>query len=255
MQVNLQLNYLPLNTGVYFYYDLNNKLLYIGKAKNIRKRITCFLRTKNNNKNNALITRIKYIKWILTKNEYEALILEIKLIKKLRPLFNISLKDDKEYPYICILKEKYPRIIVTKNIFNTSNYRICYGPYLYTKVAKIVLDFIKYIYPIRNCDLFLDDKHIISNNYNKCIQFYIKKCKAPCVGLQSEKDYMQNIYHIQNILSKDLTHILNIMYNNIGRVVNKLNFEYADILKKDIIILEQYINKLKKNPKSIIYIE
>lgn len=237
--LELQLQTLPELPGVYRYYDKDGTLLYVGKAKNLKKRVTSYF-TKNQMayRTRVMITRIHRIETTLANSEYDALLLENSLIKEHQPRFNIQLKDDKSYPYICIKNEDFPRIFMTrKKIPDGSEY---FGPYAKVKPAKILLDTLKNIYKIRSCNLNLNPTEIQKAKYKVCLEYHIKNCLAPCEGLESEQQYLQKIEDIRDILKGDFKtprkHLEKMMIEH----AEKLEFEKAHWAKIRLQALDDY---------------
>lgn len=237
--LELQLQTLPELPGVYRYYDKDGTLLYVGKAKNLKKRVTSYF-TKNQMayRTRVMITRIHTIETTLANSEYDALLLENSLIKEHQPRFNIQLKDDKSYPYICIKSEDFPRIFMTrKKIPDGSEY---FGPYAKVKPAKILLDTLKNIYKIRSCNLNLNPTEIQKAKYKVCLEYHIKNCLAPCEGLESEQQYLQKIEDIRDILKGDFKtprkHLEKMMIEH----AEKLEFEKAHWAKIRLQALDDY---------------
>lgn len=191
---------LPSNPGVYQYFDKEGKIIYIGKAKKLKKRVMSYFNkdTSLTGKVRVLVSRIADIKWIVVDTEYDALLLENNLIKEYQPRYNVLLKDDKSFPWICIKNEPFPRVFPTRNLVKDgSEY---FGPYASVKMMNTLLDLIRQLYPLRNCNLNLDQKHIKAGKYKVCLEYHIGNCLGPCVGLQSEEDYMENIRSIRSII-------------------------------------------------------
>lgn len=233
---------LPQSPGVYKYFDTNNSLIYIGKAKNIKKRVASYFTKKfDNSKTAALVSKISSIQFTLVETEMDAFLLENALIKKFQPKYNVDLKDDKTYSSICIKKERFPRLFYTRNrIKDGSEY---FGPYASGIAMHTVLDLIKTIYPLRNCNLNLSEKYIKANKYKTCLEYDIGNCKAPCVAYQSEDDYNINMQQIKNILRGNLSEVKNHLKKLMQDSSSKLNFEQAEIYKKKLLALQNYQSK------------
>ena len=188
-ELELQLKTLPNEPGVYQYYDKEGVILYVGKAKNLKKRVASYF-TKNHEigKTKVLVKKIASVKHIVVNTESDALLLENSLIKKYQPRYNVMLKDDKTYPWICIKKEAFPRIFMTRNfIKDGSEY---FGPYTSVRTAKALLSLIKELYPLRTCAYDLAPKKLETGKYKVCLEYHIKNCAGPCEGLQNETDYL-----------------------------------------------------------------
>src|SRR4051794_28267343 len=198
---------LPSYPGIYKYYDSGNNLLYVGKAKNIRKRVSSYFnKTLSSYKTHELVKRISKIEFTIVNSEQDAFLLENSLIKQYQPLFNINLKDDKTYPYIVIKNEPFPRVFLTRQkIEDGSQY---FGPY--TSVGKVreLLDFIKQTIPLRTCPLNLTQRNIEKGKFKVCLEYHLGNCKGPCEAFQSEEDYNENIRQIKNILKGNLGEVV-----------------------------------------------
>ena len=196
---------LPAAAGVYLYFDNNDVVIYVGKAKNIKKRVSSYFSNKHTDiKTRRLIDSIIDIKYFIVSTESDALLLENNLIKKHKPRYNVMLKDDKTYPWICVKNEPFPRVFLTRKIVNDgSDY---FGPYTSNRLIRIILDFIKSLYPLRTCRFNLSDQNIIAKKFKVCLDYHIGTCLGPCEGLQESLNYDSNIAHIKNIL--------NIKYND-----------------------------------------
>ena len=238
-QLELQLKTLPHSPGVYQYYDKDDVILYVGKAKNLKKRVASYF-TKNHEygKTKVLVKKIASVKHIVVDTESDALLLENSLIKKYQPRYNVMLKDDKTYPWICIKKEPFPRVFMTRNfIKDGSEY---FGPYTSVKTAKALLSLIKELYPLRTCAYDLSQKNIANNKYKVCLEYHIKNCAGPCEGLQAEGDYLEDVKAIRNIIKgnfKESLHRFNKLMNDFA---TNLEFEEAQKIKEKIDLLANY---------------
>lgn len=234
---------LPNSPGVYKYFDKDGLLIYIGKAKNLKKRVSSYF-TKNhyeNKKTAVMVSRICQIQFMLVDSEVDALLLENALIKKHQPKFNISLKDDKTYPFICIKNEPFPRVFYTRNqIKDGSDY---FGPYANGTMMHVVLDLIKNLYPIRNCALNLTASNIAQQKFKACLEFQIGNCKAPCIANQTEYDYNKSIKEIKNILKGNLSGANAHLKQQMLEAATELKYEQAAEYKKKLQLLEQYQSK------------
>ena len=240
--VNL-ISRLPDSPGIYKYYDKEKNLIYIGKAKSLKKRVSSYFNKQQyeNRKTAVMVSKIADIQFTLVETEIDALLLENSLIKKYQPKFNINLKDDKTYPFICIKKEKFPRIFYTRNhIKDGSEY---FGPYANGTMMHAILDTIKALYPLRTCNLSLTEANIKSNKFKTCLEFDIGNCKAPCVGLVSEDEYYQNIKQIKNILRGNLAEVNQHLKKHMNEAAENLKFEQAAQYKKKLDVLDNYQNK------------
>lgn len=230
---------LPHKPGVYQYYDKNEKILYVGKAKDLKKRVSSyFTKTHDSAKTHLLVKKIHDIKHIVVDTETDALLLENSLIKKYQPRYNILLKDDKTYPWICIKKEPFPRVFVTRNVIKDgSEY---FGPYAVTRSARALIDLIKSIYPIRTCSYDLSPKNIETSKYKVCLDYHIGNCKGPCEGLQTEADYLQDIAEVRNIIKGNYKSALEKFQVLMHRYAENLEFEQAQSIKEKIELLANY---------------
>lgn len=242
-QIKQIISSLPESPGIYKYFDKTGTLIYIGKAKNLKKRVSSYF-SKNhyeNRKTAVMVSKIEDIHFTLVETEIDALLLENSLIKKFQPKFNINLKDDKTYPFICIKKERFPRIFPTRNpIKDGSEY---FGPYASVGMMHTILDLIKALYPLRNCNLGLSEANIRSYKFKTCLEFDIGNCKGPCVALQEEEDYLNNIKLIRNILKGNLSEVLNHLKTGMNEAANEMKFEEAAFFKKKISMLTNYQSK------------
>ena len=239
MELEVQIKSLPVSPGVYLYYDRSDKLLYIGKAKNLKKRVASYF-TKNheNGKTRVLVKKIASIKHIVVETETDALLLENNLIKKYQPRYNVLLKDDKTYPWICIKKEAFPRVFLTRNLWKDgSEY---YGPYTSVKTVRALLSLIKELYPLRSCAYNLSSENIQSGKYKVCLEYHIKNCKGACEGLQSEQDYDQDVKEIRNIIKGHFGSSLKRFEKLMFDFAEKAEFEEAHKIKEKIEMLSNY---------------
>ena len=230
---------LPAYPGIYKYYDSGNQLLYVGKAKNIRKRVSSYFnKTLNSYKTHELVKRIRKIEFTIVNSEQDAFLLENSLIKQYQPLFNINLKDDKTYPYIVIKNEPFPRVFLTRQkIEDGSQY---FGPYTSVSKVKELLNFIKQTIPLRTCPLNLTERNIEKGKFKVCLEYHLGNCKGPCEGHQSEEDYDQNIGQIKNILKGKLGLVIQHFKNEMKQHAEALEFEKAEATRKKIQYLENY---------------
>jgi len=237
--IAIQIKTLPSDPGVYQYYDSSGKILYIGKAKNLKKRVSSYF-TKNHDRYRiaVLVKKIHEIKHIVVETESDALLLENNLIKKHQPRFNILLKDDKTYPWICIKNERFPRVFPTrKMIKDGSEY---FGPYTNFKTVNTLLDLIKGLYPLRTCTYDLSEKKITNGNYKVCLEYHLKNCKGPCEDLQKEEEYHENINAIRQVLKGNFKASLLSFRAQMKRHAAAMEFEEAQHMKEKIEVLENY---------------
>jgi len=230
---------IPLQPGVYQYYDRHNQLLYVGKAKSLRKRISSyFTRTYSSYKTHELVQRIHRIEFTLVNNEQDAFLLENNLIKQYRPVFNISLKDDKTYPYIVIKNEAFPRIFFTRKKINDGSLYL--GPYASVGKVRELVEFIRQQVPIRNCKLNLGAANIRKGKFKVCLEYHLGNCKGPCEGLQSEADYAEGLDRVKSILRGNLSPVIQELKKEMQEQVELMAFEKAALIKKKLDNLQEY---------------
>ena len=247
--LELQIQSLPDNPGVYQYFDKDDKILYVGKAKNLKKRVSSYF-TKNhdNYKTSVLVKKIVSIKHIVVATESDALLLENNLIKKLQPRYNILLKDDKSYPWICIINEPFSRIFPTRRI--TKDGSEYYGPYTNFKIVNTILEMIKELYPLRTCNYDLSYGNIKSEKYKVCLEYHIGNCKGPCEGLESLENYQKQVEAIRQILKGNFKDSLKEFKVQMKSFAEEMEFEAAQKVKEKIAVLENYQAKSTVlNPK------
>lgn len=232
---------LPNSAGVYQFFDKSDKIIYIGKAKNLRKRVLSYFSKNQTGKTKVLVNKINDLKHIVVKTEQDALLLENNLIKKYQPRYNILLKDDKTYPWICIKKEPFPRVFYTRNVVKDgSEY---FGPYTSVMMVRTLLDLIKQLFTIRTCKYNLNDKNIKNGKFKVCLDYHIGNCKAPCVGKQTKQDYNNDINAVRNILKGNLNSVNNYLKKLMSEYADNLEFEKAEIIKQKIKIIDKYQSK------------
>ena len=235
------LSVLPEKPGVYLYIDKDGEIIYVGKAKNLKKRVSSYFMKKLTGKTRILVSKVTDIKHIIVDSESDALLLENNLIKKHQPRYNVLLKDDKNFPWICIKNEPFPRIFSTRNVINDgSRY---YGPYTSMLMVKTILDLIRQIYPLRNCKYKLTEKNIQQEKFKLCLEYHLGNCKGPCEGLQTEDDYNKAITNIRNILKGNIQDVLSYLKKLMKQYSDFLKFEEARLIKEKIEILERYKSK------------
>ena len=240
---------LSTKPGVYQYYDSEGILLYVGKAKNLKKRVSSYFQKEHvNGKTRALVRRIADIKTIIVNSEFDALLLENNLIKKYQPRYNIMLRDDKTYPWICIRNERFPRVFMTRRVIKDgSEY---YGPYASVKMVQTVLDLINRLYPRRNCTFNLSEENIQKGKFKVCLEYHIGNCLGPCEDLQDEASYSQNIDAIRNIIKGDIHLVIRHLKDLMKQYAEQLAFEQAQQVKEKVELLEKYQAKSTVvNPK------
>lgn len=233
---------LPESPGIYQYLNEKGEIIYVGKAKNLKRRVSSYFNKEQQSvKTKVLVKQIHDIKYIVVENEQDALLLENSLIKKFQPRYNILLKDGKTYPWICIKNEFFPRVFKTRNLVKDgSKY---YGPYTYGPAIKTILELIEQIFPLRTCKLDLTSESIHRKNYKVCLQYHIKKCAGCCEGLQSREEYDENIKKIKSILKGEISEIEDELKKEMIDYAENLQFEKAQKVKEKLEILAQYKSK------------
>ena len=247
--LSVQLKTLPDNPGVYQYYDTKGNIIYVGKAKNLKKRVNSYF-TKNhdNHRTRLLVRNIVNIEHIVVESEMDALLLENNLIKKHKPRYNVLLKDDKTYPWICIKKERFPRIFATRKIIKDgSEY---FGPYTSMKTVRTLLDLIKGLYPLRTCNYDLSAEKIAADKYKVCLEYHLGNCLAPCVDKISAEDYDENIKAIRAIIKGNFKDSLQQFKHQMQKHAENMAFEEAQKIKEKLDVLQNYQAKSTiVNPK------
>ena len=247
--VTLQIATLPNAPGVYQYYDKEDKLLYVGKAINLKKRVASYFNKEHDNaRTRLLVKKISLIRHIVVATETDALLLENNLIKKYQPRYNVMLKDDKTYPWICIKNERFPRVFSTRRMIKDgSEY---FGPYTSMRTVHTLLDLIKGLYPLRNCNYDLSDEKIRAGKYKVCLEYHLGNCLGPCEDFYSEAEYNETIDAIRNILKGNFKESLHKFKGQMGALASELKFEDAQRIKEKIDILQNYQSKSTVvNPK------
>lgn len=247
--LEVQIKTLPSSPGVYQYYDKNGKILYVGKAKNLKKRVNSYFNKKHDSHRiGVMVKKIHDIKHIVVNSETDALLLENNLIKKYQPRFNVMLKDDKTYPWICIKNERFPRVFPTRRIIKDgSEY---YGPFTSFKTVNTLLDLIKGLYQLRTCNYDLAEEKIQQGKYKVCLEYHLGNCKGPCEGNQYEVEYNKNIEHIRQIVKGDFKDSLLKFREQMKMHAEAMEFEEAQKIKDKIDVLEKYQSKSTVvNPK------
>jgi excinuclease ABC subunit C len=247
--IELQIQTLPDNPGVYQYYDIEGKILYVGKAKNLKKRVSSYFNKLHDNaKTNVLVRKIVVIKHIVVSSEQDALLLENNLIKKLQPRYNVLLRDDKTYPWICIKKEPFSRIFSTRRMIKDgSEY---FGPYTNFKTVHTILDLIKELYPLRTCNYDLSESNINSEKYKVCLEYHIGNCKGPCEGLETLENYHKQVDAIRQILKGNFKDSMRDFKKMMLDLASEMKFEAAQKIKEKIEVLENYQSRSTiLNPK------
>jgi excinuclease ABC subunit C len=229
---------LPDKPGVYQFIDAAETILYVGKAKNLKKRVTSYFSKNQSGKTIALLMKTNNIRHIVVENESDALLLENNLIKKHQPRYNILLKDDKTFPWICIKKEPFPRVFSTRNTIKDGS--AYFGPYTSALMVKILIGLIRQLYKLRTCTHNLTDTNISAGRFKVCLEYHIGNCKAPCTGLQDEDDYNENIRQIKEILKGNISTVIDHLKVLMGKYSQEMHFEKAQIIKEKIEILSRF---------------
>lgn len=233
---------IPHKPGVYQYYDEEGVLIYIGKAKDLKNRVSSYFNNDNvNSKTKVLVRKIRDIKFTIVDTEIDAWLLENSLIKKHQPRYNVLLKDDKTYPSICIKKERFPRIFPTRTIVKDGSTYL--GPYASVRMMSTILELIKTLYPIRTCNLALSEENIQKGKFKVCLEYQIGNCKGPCQGFQSFESYEENIKEIKEILRGNISPVLQHLNTEMKDAAANMNFELANLVKEKIDTLENYQSK------------
>jgi len=229
---------LPSKPGIYQFIDSSGNIIYIGKAKNLRKRVHSYFSKNQTGKTEVLLRRSFDIRHIVVDNESDALLLENNLIKKFQPRYNILLKDDKTFPWICIKKEAFPRIFSTRNTIKDGS--VYFGPYTSGLMVKTLLEHIRQIYKLRTCSLNLSEENIASGKFRVCLEYHLGNCKAPCIGLQNQKEYEDNILEIREILKGNITSVIEQLKKQMRIYASEMRYEEAQSVKDKIEILSGF---------------
>lgn len=233
---------LPDNPGIYQYLNAEGTIIYVGKAKNLKRRVSSYFNREHpNGKTRLLVSKIADIRYIVVKTEEDALLLENNLIKKYKPRYNVLLKDDKTYPSICVSNEYFPRVFKTRNIIrNGSSY---YGPYSHIPSINALLELIKKLYPLRTCRHALTPENIRNGKFEVCLEYHIKNCKAPCIGKQTHEEYLRDIDEIKQILKGDTQIVCDLLMDEMQALALDLRFEEAQAIKEKYDLIESYRSK------------
>lgn len=229
---------LPEKPGVYQFIDTNGNIIYAGKAKNLKKRVSSYFSKNQSVKTSAMLKKATGLRHIVVDNESDALLLENNIIKKHQPRYNILLKDDKTFPWICIKKEPFPRVFSTRNIVKDGSYY--FGPYTSGIMVKTLLELIRHLYKTRTCALNLNTSNILAGKFKVCLEYHLGNCKAPCIGLQTENDYSDSIQQIKEILKGNISSVIEHLKRVMWDLSSELRFEEAQIVKEKINILSSF---------------
>jgi len=241
--LKLVIEVLPNKPGVYQYLDKNGNYLYIGKARDLKKRVSSYFTrsNKDNYKMKVLVSKIASIKHIVVSTESDALLLENNLVKKHQPRYNVMLKDDKTFPWICIKNERFPRVFYTRNLIQDGS--VYYGPYTSVVMVKTLIELIRQLYPLRTCKLNLDREHIKSGKYKVCLEYHMGNCKAPCINMIKQEDYNEYIKQVHQILKGNIRQVLMQLKKLMKIYSAEYRFEDAQLIKSKIEILDKYRSK------------
>src|SRR5262245_10911604 len=230
---------IPQHPGIYKYYNASDELIYVGKAKNIRKRVASyFSKTFTSYKTHELVQRIVRIEFTIVDSGQDSFLLENSLIKQFQPVFNINLKDDKSYPYIVIKKEPFPRVFLTRKKINDGSEYL--GPYTSVKKVRELLEFIRQTIQLRSCSLNLTDNNIKKGKFKVCLEYHLGNCKGPCENLQTQEDYNENLALLKNMLRGNMAPVIRYFKKEMKDYSASLAFEKAALVKKRIEFLENY---------------
>ena len=247
--IHIQLSSLPTGPGVYQFFDDNSSILYVGKAKNLKKRVSSYF-NKNHEygKTRVMVKKIRAIKHIVVPTESDALLLENNLIKELRPRYNVLLKDDKSYPWLCLKNERFPRLFPTRRIIKDgSEY---FGPYTSMKTVRTLLELIKSVYPLRTCNYDLSSEKINSGKYKVCLEYHLGNCKGPCEGYQSIVEYERQVSDIREIVKGNFKSSITYFKGQMKAFAAEMKFEEAQKIKEKLDVLENYqVKSTIVNPK------
>lgn len=247
--IHIQFGSLPASPGVYQFYDVNNSILYVGKAKNLKKRVSSYF-NKNHEygKTRVMVKKIRAIKHIVVPTESDALLLENNLIKELRPRYNVLLKDDKSYPWLCLKNERFPRLFPTRRVIKDgSEY---FGPYTSMKTVRTLLDLIKSVYPLRTCNYDLSAEKINSGKYKVCLEYHLGNCKGPCEGYQTLSEYDRQVEDIRDIVKGNFKSSITYFKGQMKALASEMKFEEAQKIKDKLDVLENYqVKSTIVNPK------
>lgn len=247
--IEVQLSTLPDSPGVYQFYDGEGKILYVGKAKSLKKRVSSYFHKQHDyGKTRVMVRKVRSIQHIVVPTESDALLLENNLIKKYQPRYNVLLKDDKSYPWICIKNERFPRVFPTRKLIKDgSDY---FGPYTSMKTVKTLLDLIRSVYPLRTCNYDLSREKIEAGKYKLCLEYHLGNCKGPCTDLQTEDEYQQQVDDIREIIKGNFKASLHYFRRRMKSLAADMRFEEAQQMKEKIDVLESYQAKSTiVNPK------
>ena len=234
---------LPGKPGIYQFYSVSDELLYVGKAKDLKKRVSSYFNKKQHeiNKINALINKIAYIKHFVVENESDALLLENNFIKQYQPRYNVLLKDDKTFPWICIRNEAFPRVFMTRNVVNDKS--LYFGPYTSVVMVKTLLNLVKQLFKLRTCKYQLTKDNIFKEKFKVCLEYHLGNCLGPCVGNQTEENYDETIQEVKNILKGNISQVTDYLKQQMITFSQAYRYEEANLFKTKIEAIEKYRSK------------
>jgi excinuclease ABC subunit C len=235
------LKLIPDKPGIYQFVDENETVLYIGKAKNLKKRVTSYFTKNQSGKTIVLLRKARAIKHIVVETESDALLLENNLIKKYQPRYNILLKDDKTFPWICMKREPFPRIFSTRNVIKDGS--VYFGPYTSGLMVKTLVELIRQLYKLRTCSNYLSEKNVSAGKFKVCLEYHLGNCLAPCVGKQKEEEYSENMLFIKEILNGNISSVIDHLKNMMKGFSRDLKFEDAQVIKDKIEVLSKFRSK------------
>lgn len=232
-QLKLQISTLPEEPGVYQFFDEKNVILYVGKAKRLKRRVgSYFNKVHDSAKTNIMVRKIAKIEHIVVDSEEDALLLENNLIKKHQPRYNVLLKDDKSFPWICIKNEPFPRVVITRNLVKDgAEY---FGPYASVRMVRTLMEMIQSLFKMRNCNLNLTTESIRRGKFKVCLEYHIGNCYAPCVGKESIEEYSEKIADIKNILKGNISSVTSHLKERMQNLANEFRFEEAHLIKENL---------------------
>ena len=233
---------LPESPGCYQYSDSTGTIIYVGKAKNLKRRVSSyFMKTQTNRKTQMLVSKIENIDYVVVESDEDALLLENNLIKRYQPRYNILLKDGKTYPSVCVTNEQFPRLFKTRNI--VSRHGTYFGPFSHQGTLNNMLDLIDKMYSLRKCRLALTEEGVANGKFKTCLEYHIKRCKAPCVGLQSREDYMKEVEEVKEILKGNTRTVCNRLMERIKGLASQMRFEEAEVVKRRYILAKEFVER------------
>ncbi len=246
---------IPHDPGVYRFIDHTDEILYVGKAKDLKKRVASYFGDKKNRayKTGIMVKSADHLEYTIVNTEQDALLLENTLIKKLQPRYNVTWRDDKSYTYICMKKERFPRVFLTRNVIKDGS--MYFGPYTSKARVKAILDIVKKLFQLRNCSFDLSEQNIAKGKFKVCLEYHIKNCLGPCVGLEDEEDYSRKIEQVRNILRGNFREVKEYLHREMDKCVGHLQFERADELKDKLNLFSDYQSKSTVVSQKVEYVD